>query len=193
MKKLFNKISAPQIIIEFVSVVFAVLLALGLNSYKESITQENNAQKLKAAILSECQMNLRKIDSVLIKNRHYAVFLDSVVSLPNDQVSGFYFTYDYELLTNGAWQIAQNNEAINTLDQDFLMEAADLYQIQSFYTDFSKGVFEEIGVFLARKNELKEANLALSMYYNLSIMNNSAQDLQEDLNQFITKHGHSEE
>ena len=186
MKRQFKKISIPQLILEFISVVFAVLLALGLNTYKESKTLEKEAIKLQHSILKECRNNQRKIDSVLIKNQYYYDYLDSLVNLEPDDVTGFYFEYDYELLTSSAWEIAMNNPAVNELDQDFLTSAADIYQAQAFYLDFSKSVFENIGIFVSRMDELKEANLALSMYYSIGVMNSSAMSLQEDYKEFFT-------
>jgi hypothetical protein len=188
MKKLVKKFSFTQLLLEFVSVVFAVLLALGLNTYKESQDNKLDAELLKASILKECAINKEKIDSILINNQQYHDVLDSLVRLDDDQITGFYFTYDYELLTNGAWQIAMNNPAIKELNQEFLTEAADIYQSQDFYLDFSKRVFENIGIFLSRKDELEEANLALSMYYNIGVMNNSARSLRDDYSNFIMKY-----
>lgn len=188
MKKLFKKISLPQLLLEFVSVVFAVLLALGMNTYKEQKKNEVAAETLRRSIITECLNNQSKIDSVLIKNQVYHDYLDSLIKLNPEDIEGFYFAYDYELLTNSAWQIALNNPAITEIDQEFLTNAADIYQAQDFYLDFSKRVFENIGLFLSRKNELEEASLALSMYYNIGVMNNSAYSLQSEYEVFLNEY-----
>ena len=58
-----NKKALTQIAFEFLSVVFAVLLALGLNSYKQNLDLKNEAKFLSQNILNECRSNLSKLDS----------------------------------------------------------------------------------------------------------------------------------
>lgn len=183
-----KKISVPQLILEFISVVFAVLLALGLNSFKQSLDQKASARQLKNAIISECERNLIKLDSVFSKNQGYAEYLDSLVRLEPEDITGFYFTFEFELLTNGAWQIAQNNTDINRLDPEFLLNAADLYHMQDFYTEFSSNVFQNVGNTLIQKDKVSNANMAISMYYNVNVMFNAATDLKKSYKEFLEKY-----
>ncbi len=177
MEKILKNISFTQVAIEFISVVFAVLLALGLNSYKQTLDTEKEAQILKDAILGECKSNLVKIDSILIKNQEYRDFLDSIVRLEESEFQ-FYFSYEFELLTKGAWEIAQNHSAINTLDPKFVLTVSDLYNSQSFYLDYSSFVFKSVGEQLAHKKSLSEKDIAMAMYYNMSVMNSYAESLK---------------
>ncbi len=186
MKKV--NISVPQLLIEFLSVVFAVLLALGLNSYKQSRDVRQSANTLRSAIISECKKNLSKIDSVLIKNRDYEAFLDSLVRLDEDKVSGLYFSYSFQLLTNGAWVITQNSSAANTIDQEFLLDAADIYHSQEFFHDFSTQFFQNVGMILSNDDQRKESNLVHSLYYNVNVMNSTASELKKDYVSFLAKY-----
>ncbi|MTI38175.1 hypothetical protein [Fulvivirga lutimaris] len=54
MKKSINK---QQLILEFISVVFAVILALILNSWRESLSINENLVKVKASIIQETIKN----------------------------------------------------------------------------------------------------------------------------------------
>ncbi len=183
-----NKKAIAQIAFEFISIVFAVMLALGLNSFKQSIDAENEANKIKRSIVRECRYNLIKLDSTLILNEEYASYLDSLVQLESDEIEGLYFAYEFQLLTNSAWQLSQNNSVTNNLEEDFLITAADIYQMQSFYQDFSEKTFQNIGLLLARQSELEPSDLVLSMYYNLSVINNTAQGLKNSFNEFLSQY-----
>ncbi|MEM8895757.1 MAG: hypothetical protein AAGC88_14335, partial [Bacteroidota bacterium] len=63
------KISLWQIAIEFLSVVFAVLLALGLNSYKSNSDLEDEADLLSRKIIKELKKNQLELDTVLVRNK----------------------------------------------------------------------------------------------------------------------------
>ena len=53
-KKTINR---QQLLLEFVSIVFAVLLALLLNAWRESVTTERTLNKVKQSIISEIRKN----------------------------------------------------------------------------------------------------------------------------------------
>ncbi len=175
-----NKKTVWQVVFEFTSILFAVLLALGLNSFKSNIDLKNEARVLKKSILKECQENSIKIDSMLINNRDFYNYLDSLVSLPPDDVVGVSFSFDFEILTNAAWTMAQNNNAINQLDQDFLIQMAEIYQSQTFFTDFARSLFTSLGDYAMKQDDVTPYNAALSLYYNIHVMNSSLESLQEE-------------
>lgn len=183
-----QKKALTGIIFEFISIVFAVLLALGLNSYKQSLDLEKESQRIKDNILAEFQSNLHKIDTILLNNEQYGKYLDSLVRLPRNDVQGFYFEYSFELLTHSAYDVAQNSSSSNLIDNEFMLEAADIYHLQTFLEDFSLRVFENIGVALTKKDELKDGNLALSMYYNHNVMKTTTLSLKEAYQEFLDKY-----
>ncbi|MEP1033189.1 hypothetical protein [Ekhidna sp.] len=183
-----KKKALTQIAFEFASIVFAVLLALGLSTYKNSIDLENESLNVRQNIIKEFKTNLQKIDSVLIKNVIYTNYLDSMVRLQPEEVNSFYFDYEFELLTHSAWDIAQNNNSTNLIETQFLLDAADIYHMQNFLEGFAGKVFENIGMALMRANELQDFNMALSMYYNVDLMNNVSQSLKDSYEDFLTKY-----
>ncbi|VXD11708.1 hypothetical protein [Marinoscillum sp. 108] len=62
-----NKINKQQLILEFVSVVFAVILALVLNGWRESSALNANLVKVEKSILKEVQRN----DSLIRQSHTY--------------------------------------------------------------------------------------------------------------------------
>lgn len=176
-----KKKALTQIAFEFLSVVFAVLLALGLNSYKQNIDLKNDAKMLRKSILLECRNNYTRIDSTMYMNRDFNNYIDSLVRLDPDDINNVSFNYGFELLANSAWKIAQNNKAISVLDQQFLLDAADIYHTQEFYTEFTSSFYQNIGQHITQMNEIPPYNTALSFYYSLNVMNSAATDLQDKL------------
>lgn len=185
MKKIFNNISPAQIIIEFISVVFAVLLALGLNSYKETKSMNSEAQKLRAAVLNEFRTNKVKIDSIILVNQDYFNYLDSLVKLDKEQVTFVQFQYDLDLLTSAAWDLTQGNQATSLLSQKFLLEAAELYQAQDFFTSFTSEMFKTVGQLIHERESTPPYNTAVTLYYNMNILMNAAKDLSYGYDTFL--------
>ncbi len=66
-----NKINKQQLVIEFISVVFAVILALVLNNWRESSALNANLNKVKESITQETIRN----DSLLQNSRTYRASL----------------------------------------------------------------------------------------------------------------------
>jgi len=184
-----KKKAITQIAFEFLSIVFAVLLALGLNTYKQSIDAQNESATIKKSILKECKENAIKIDSMLLGNQAYFKYLDSLVSLEPADVNSVSFYYDLDLLTNAAWTIAQNNSAVNNLDQEFLVAVAEIYQAQEFFSEFSRSFFENIGTFITKQDETDPYNTALSLYFNVSTMNGTAKSLQVSYDSLFSTYG----
>ena len=183
-----KKKALTQIAFEFLSIVFAVLLALGLNSFKQNMDAKAEAEKIMSSILNEIELNLGRADTTLIKNQDYANYLDSLVQLEPEDVTSFYFAYEFELLTSSAWVLSQNNKITNNLDESFLMDASSIYQTQDFYQKFSEKMFQSIGEMLSQQDKLNQANMALSMYYNIGVMNSVAEDLMMQQRAFLKKY-----
>lgn len=187
-KTFIKNISPAQVAIEFVSVVFAVLLALGLNSWKENKANEEAALLLKSNILDELKKNQSLIDLTLENNKEYFSYLDSIITVPRAEVQGIYFEFNYENLTNGAWVIAQNSPAIHNLDSEFLKEVADIYQAQIFYDEFARQFFQNVSQLVSQIEIIPDGNLAISVYYSINVMRSSATDLQADYKEILEKH-----
>ncbi len=118
------------ILLEFISVVFAVSLALALNSYKQSIDTEKKAISLQASIYQECKRNKIKIDSIIINNEAYINFLDSIIRVEDKENVRFYFDFSFELLYRSFWNMEQNSDAFDQIDKDFIFKVSGIYENQ---------------------------------------------------------------
>jgi len=176
------------LLLEFISVVFAVLLALALNSYKETIDTRKRAESLKISIYEECKRNKVKIDSIIINNKAYINFLDSIIRVEDKENVRFYFDFSFELLDRSVWNMAQNSDAFDQMDKDFTFKVSGIYENQRFLYDFSSEVFIEIGTMLKEMSTLKTSDMALSTYFYVYTINHTSLELQEDLIEFLEEY-----
>lgn len=180
-----KKKKVTPLLIEFLSVVFAVLLALGLNSAKENYDQKQKGKALRKAIITECQNNLEKVAANLEQNQKLVHYLDSITKLERDEDVKPYFTYSTEFFDNSAWSLAQNSNLVEELDNDFLLDASGIYESQKFIYDFTRNTFTEVGVLISRQSELNSRDLSRSLLFFTSALNETQINLKESLEEFI--------
>ena len=184
-----KKQSLWQVVFEFLSIVFAVLLALGLNSYKQNKDLQAESQILSNKILSECQKNLASLDTVLSQNKEFMVYLDSLREL-KDEVKGFGLDFSNELLSGSAWKFTQASRAFQLMDQEFLDDATELYEVQAFYMDISNDMFRNLGEIILRADNLKTRTMVNTLHYYLQNIVNVADDLKGNYEEFLEKYKH---
>ncbi len=178
-----------QILFEFLSIVFAVLLALGLNSAKQNLDFKNEAQFLTQKIIEECKRNKLELDSVYHQNNEYKIYLDSLQSL--DKIEGnFTISIASELLTKSAWDFTKVSRSFSYLDENFLNDVAELYEKQDYYMLISNQMFQNMGEMLI-SDPKPEKTVNISAYYLLNL-NVTAEDLQQTYTQFLNKYQSTE-
>ncbi len=175
-----------QVLFEFLSIVFAVLLALGLNSYKQNMDLKEESQILTQKILMECDKNLAKLDSVVVQNKELKQYLDSMAQIEDPQ--GFSFNFSNELLSSSAWTFTHGSKAFQLMDQAFLDDATELYEIQSYYMEISNQMFDNLGQMLMKIDEVKPGTFILTSNYYLTNILNSAEELQNQYKDFLSKY-----
>ncbi|WP_420578539.1 hypothetical protein [Ekhidna sp.] len=181
-----KKKALAQIGFEFLSIVFAVLLALGLNSYKQNRDLEDEGLLLREKILKECQRNNIELDSVLAVNKAFFVQLDSLFRAESIQTNQFNISIENELLTRSAWDFTKASRSFSYIDEDFLGDAAVLYEKQTYYMSIANQMFEKIGDMLMGDPDMEKV-IKLTHYY-LSNLNNAAEDLKNTYSRFLEKY-----
>lgn len=181
-----NKKAVSQVVFEFISIVFAVLLALGMNSYKQNKDLENEGDLLRYRIISECQRNQVELDSVLIENERNFSYIDSLASLDEITTTSFDISIANELLTKSAWTFTQASRSFSYMDEDFLSDASILYEQQDYYMKISNQMFEKLGDMLMTDPDLEKV-VKLTHYYLLNL-NNTANELKSTYEEFLENH-----
>ncbi len=132
---------ATRILVEIVSVVFAVLVALGFDEWRQGRQVREQAEQARAAVLAELRSNRDElarsspsIDSMLARlpavsaaiRRGESQALEVRVNLPD--------------FSDAAWETAQMTQATARLDLTWLIQVARAYQAQRLYSELRTDV-----------------------------------------------------
>ncbi|HYO12522.1 MAG TPA: hypothetical protein VE685_04925 [Thermoanaerobaculia bacterium] len=143
----------PELLLEAGSVVFAVLLALGVDEWRERRNQEALAERARASILEEIRANREELRGTQAANR--ALFQKIEAALPRlaedpgarlEEGSDVQFaiTYQLALLSSAAWQTAQMTQAAHFMDYDQVTRISRVYDQQALYLNSQSGIVELI-------------------------------------------------
>ncbi|GAB4240021.1 MAG: hypothetical protein Tsb0034_16320 [Ekhidna sp.] len=175
-----------QIAFEFLSIVFAVLLALGLNSYKQNKDLESEGKLLRERIITECRRNTSELDSVILLNQEVFSFIDSLSQLDDLNIGGFDVNIANRLLTKSAWIFTQASRSFSFMDENFLNDAALLYEQQDYYMTISNQMFEKLGDMLLSDPDAEK--MVTLIHYYLSNLNNTSAELRRTYADFLKEY-----
>lgn len=127
-----------KLVLEIFSVIFAVILALLVNEWRQNKANQRIANNAMKNVVKEIYDNRAKVDSVLVKHKEMLPILDSlkqaIIKRADDDTSSISFgNISLEVLSNTAWTTIKSTEVINFMDFSKIMEISELYEVQSFY------------------------------------------------------------
>ncbi|MEQ9425002.1 MAG: hypothetical protein RJQ09_11320 [Cyclobacteriaceae bacterium] len=138
--------SFKLLLMEMASVVFAVLLALGLNAWRENHKNEQLAEQAYENILTELRQNAVELDSGILDFEIRLTVLKTIEdSLERGhEVQKFYFGYSQPVLNKTAWSTANLTQAIVYMDPEVVMDISQLYIVQDVFNEFGFGYFSKM-------------------------------------------------
>jgi len=148
----------PELAIEAAMVVFAVLVALGVEEWREERQLREFADRARGAVAAEVGANLEELRST-------GAALDSTATLLSRVVR----ENDVSLLTGGlalvlpdfsaaAWRTAQTSQASAYLDYDWMIEVSRAYELIEFYSSVATQVVEAMSVIIMRAPTVEGLN-----------------------------------
>ena len=141
MSKLREKL--PEILIEGLFVVFAILLALAADEWSENRQNREVAERALQGIETEMLRNREELARSHGPNQLLLEQLTAVVS--DDQpVTSVDFMFDYSLLSDAAWETAQVTQAIHFADYELVQQIARMYDLQELFVEGQRGVVEQM-------------------------------------------------
>jgi hypothetical protein len=146
-QRVFHRIRAklPELVIESVSVVLAVLLALVANEWRQNRANRKLADRALIGIEQELRSNLQALEGNTPNHEEMLRQLESGIDMlrRNEQD----FSVDATLLVStqsaSAWQTAQLTGAVNHMDYAVVVRLSELYSLQSFYSEVQSRLVEE--------------------------------------------------
>ena len=143
-KKIYNKLPWKLLSIEAALVVFSVLLALGLNSWRQSHSQEQLAERALRGIVEEVESNCARIKSV--QSYHKAV-------ANGDREPG---GIQIGLLRNQSWDAAKTIGAAPHLDYEIVANIEKIYANQSDHRSISKSYVTALFTVILQEKQMEQ-------------------------------------
>jgi hypothetical protein len=136
----------PEILIQTFFVLVAVLLALVVDEWREDRELDRLAAEARAAILSELTRNRDELASGEEQLEAVVANVQAVIDGGDEPAVGESLSVQLNLalLSTAAWQAAQSSEALRRLDYDWVIETAQLYELQDMYVRAQWGAVEDL-------------------------------------------------
>ena len=129
-----------RILIEFLSISFAVFLALLVNQWKENRHNKKLAEISLKNIRLEITNNKSTVEEMLPTHKKIMTKLDSLEKLAENNVNidSCDLNINFQIISNTAWDAALLTQAIAYIDLETVMEISMLYKLQDYYQGFVK-------------------------------------------------------
>lgn len=132
---------ATRILVEIVSVVFAVLVALGVDEWRQARQDRERAEAARTAVLAELRSNRDELE-------RSAPSIDSLLArLPGvrdgvrrGEPETLQVRVDLPDFSDAAWETAQMTQATAHMELPWLIRVARAYQAQRLYSDLRTDV-----------------------------------------------------
>lgn len=142
-----DRINLSAIAIEMISIVFAVLFALGVNEWRQNRADALLAEKALDGMLSEMETNRKLfarelpghralLDTLMETQAMIAAGRMSADTVMND------LHFNPMLVRDAAWKTAMATQALIHMDFKTASLISDVYAIQKIYQDMLGGLFE---------------------------------------------------
>lgn len=188
-----KKVPLKRVLLEIVSVVFAVLLALGVNEWRKNLENEHLSHRALENIVLEIEANKSDIVNGLAEHKRLNAYLDSTLKAykgaPKENAitvkKSFRFSYEHSVLNNTAWNSAQITQAVKFMDYETIAALSTIYELQAIYKDHGKEVIAAMGKVTFHEAEFKpflKANI-----FNVRISINIEESLVEAYDAFLAE------
>lgn len=135
----------PELLLEAVSVVFAVLLALAVDEWRETRSRNALAERARAGILEEIRSNETELRNTRDNNRALLKQIEEAQSqLAQKRNTALQFHFEIALLSSAAWNTAQMTQAANYLDFDWLRRVSNVHELQGLYVTSQSAVVDRL-------------------------------------------------
>lgn len=178
-----------KLLMEFVSVVFAVLLALGLSHWRQTAAEEKLAEKALVNVFLEIYRNQKDVADEMIsyqeRLKKVQVYKDAYDN--GDEVK-YSLGFNIPLLSNAAWNVANSTGAVKDFDQELLLELSSLYAFQEMYQKNGIEYMQHMNTVEFKKRENARAIID-SNYGQLRTFEQWSKILSDAYLQFVSTYG----
>ena len=173
---------------EIVGIVFAVLLALWLEGWREDVELQQRADDFVARIKIEVTENQTGLKEAIAENSVRIEGLRTARAsgdITIDQI-GQFLVISGGSTSNAAWQSAQMTQAISHMPVETVSVLARLYDSQAYYADYMRFIFQRYTELTTAAQRPDDASEALQMFQqHLAIANSLAGQLLDHYDTFL--------
>lgn len=140
--------AARRLLFEFISIVFAVLLALFLNQCKDDQKNRRLAQQSEKMIIAEFKQNVGNLRGIITANKERLKGLkkwEEAYKKDTNTTIKERFGFNHTLLSDNTWQSAILYQAMPHMRKDFVNRANATYNLQHFYVEYAQRFFSALG------------------------------------------------
>lgn len=133
----------PGVLVEVVSVVFAVLVALGVDEWRDNRELDQRASAARSAVLAEVRANRSELERT---EGSMEAMVDSLaagiarIHAGGAAQASLRINFDLPDFSDAAWRILQGSEAASHLDLDWLIRVSHAYELQESYDGMRQDV-----------------------------------------------------
>lgn len=183
----YNISKFNKILIEVLSVMFAVLVALGVDQWWEERENIELGNKLKADIELEIQKNLEEIK---VTHENYSSTSDTLLihlAKPEVSLDSVRINLELAILTSATWHMAQMLRAIHYMDYKWVIKVATQYELQDIYLETQKQFLEVLGRLAEEDAEENPQKMLRSLVGRLMILTSLQEGLIEGYTDLLNK------
>lgn len=125
--------NGKTLFVEFISILFAVFLALIANQWNENIKHTKLAKQSINNIKTEIQNNSNTLDSMLVKHKIIIDAFENAISAPDTSESEMDISVTFSLISSNAWETTKLTQAISYINFETVSDISAIYQYQSYY------------------------------------------------------------
>jgi hypothetical protein len=139
----------PEILLEAASVVLAILLAFGVDQWREDRSRREMAERARATIMSELRANRAELQGTTrLNGERIAVMEQQIAMLQKKQAKSLDTGMNLSQLSSAAFQAAQSTQAIQFIDFEWLVRVGRVYELQKTYLQAQDTALNEVSMSL---------------------------------------------
>ncbi len=148
----------PKALFEATLIILSVLVALGVDEYRESLAQRKLAETAVDRIIAETRDNRDQMLDARGENQALLVDLEQALAAldqnNNPEITGVNF--EVSLLGDDAWDTARMTRAVHFMDFDRVSRISQVYRLQQLYLERQDQVVSDVASIGGRQRKLGE-------------------------------------
>lgn len=175
----------PEILIEALFVLVAVLLAFLVEEWREERELDRIADEARRAIVQELQHNH---DELLESRQDIAdaiTALETALAAEPPLLRDVTSDFEIALLSTAAWRSAQSMESARRMDHAWMLTVARAYELQALYEQAQWGALDANMTFSAARDESERADAASRALARIRFVSAMSRALEGDYDDIL--------